>query len=736
MRTITAYRQPDSMDCGPTCLRIVAKYYGKSCSLQSLREHSFITREGVTMLGLSEAAESLGFRTLGARITLDELANDIPLPCILHWNQNHFVVCYGVKGKGLKRKYLIADPAIGKVSYGDCEMKKCWLSGTIDCNDVGLVLQIEPGTTFFDMPDEANMNDKPQRGLHYFLKYILPFKKQIAELLIGALVVMMLSYCTPFLSQSSVDIGIKNRDLNFIVLIMVVQMIIALSQTVLQFVQSWISMRMNTLININLVEDYLEKLTRMPLHFFETKTLGDILQRIGDHSRIKSFLMNNLIDVFFSVGTFLIFGAVLAVYNVQIFAVFMMGNSIYVLWTLIFMKYRRELDYKSFAQSAKLQNNMVQFIEGMSEIKMNGIERSKLWEWEHLQAGMYKINMRALRIGQVQTSGSLFFSAATNIFISYLSARMVVTGEITLGMMMSLSFIIGQVAGPIGSFVGFARSWQDAKISLERLNEINEQDNEQTNDEGKLSEFDNGDIILDHVSYSYSGDRKRLALNDVSLVIPKGKVTAIVGASGSGKTTLVKLLLGFYEPLEGRVVVGKIPLQVIKQQSWRKRIGSVMQDGFVFSETIARNIGVGADELDNRRLYEAAAKANLFDFITSLPNNYSTKIGREGIGLSQGQKQRILIARAIYKNPDYVFLDEATNALDTNNESQIMANLFEFCTEKTLVIVAHRLSTVRNADNIIVLDSGRIVEQGTHDQLVQMGGYYYSLIKNQLELNG
>ncbi len=731
-----AYRQPDSMDCGPTCLRIIAKYYGKSCSLQYLREHSFITREGVTMLGLSEAAENIGFRTLGAKITLDDLADNMPLPCILHWNQNHFVVCYGVRGKGTRRKFLIADPGIGKVSYNDREMRKHWLSGMLEGNDVGLVMQIEPGTNFYDIPEETNPKDGSQRGLRYFLKYILPFRKQIAELLVGALVVMMLSYCTPFLSQSMVDIGIKNRDLNFIVLIMVVQIIIALSQTVLQFVQSWISLRMNTLININLVEDYLKKLTRMPLYFFETKTLGDILQRIGDHSRIKSFLMNNLVDMFFSVGTFLVFGTVLSIYNGQIFAVFIIGNGLYVLWTLLFMKYRRELDYKSFEQSAKLQNNMVQFFDGLPEIKMNGIERSKLWEWEHLQAGMYKISMRALRIGQIQSSGSLFFSTTTNIFVSYISARMVVTGEITLGMMMSLSFIIGQVAGPIGSFVRFAHSWQDAKISLERLNDINGQVDELTNMEGMLSEFDNGDITLDHVSYSYSGDRNQLALNEVSLIIPKGKVTAIVGASGSGKSTLMKLLQGFYKPLEGRIMIGKIPLQMIRPQTWRKRIGAVMQDGFIFTDTIAHNIGMEADKIDNRRLYEATSKANLLDYITLLPNNFNTKIGREGIGLSQGQKQRILIARTLYKNPDYVFLDEATNALDANNEGQIMANLLDFFSGKTLVVVAHRLSTVRGADNIIVLDRGRIVEQGTHDQLIQLGGYYYSLIKNQLELNG
>lgn len=734
MRTFTAFRQPDSMDCGPTCLRMLAKYYGKNYSLQYLREHSFINREGVTMLGLSDAAQSIGFKTLGAKITLEQLANEMPLPCILHWNQNHFVVCYNVRGKGQSRRFHIADPAIGKVSYDDKELDRHWLSGKLDGTSVGLALQVEPGIDFYDIPEESGTQ---KHGLRYFLKYILPFKKQIAELLLGAIVVMLLSYCTPFLSQASVDIGIKNRDLNFIMLIMLVQLVIAFSQTVLQFVQSWISLRMNTVINIHLIEDYLEKLTRMPLHFFETKTLGDILQRIGDHSRIKSFLMNNLISIIFSIGTFLVFGTVLAIYNWQIFVVFIIGNAIYVLWTLAFMKFRRELDYKSFEQSAKLQNNMVQFIEGMTEIKLNGIERSKLWEWEHLQAGMYKISIRALRIGQIQSSGSLLFSTATNIFISYLSARMVVTGDITLGMMMSLSFIIGQVAGPVGAFVGFACSFQDAKISLERLNDINDQKDEHSNDESKSSEFDgNADIVLDNVSFSYTGDNRRLALENVSLTIPNGKVTAIVGTSGSGKTTLMKMLQGFYEPLVGKITIAKVPIQMIRSDVWRKHIGSVMQDGYIFSDTIARNIAVGADEIDKQKLFAAAKQANLIDHIYSLPLNFSTKIGNEGIGLSQGQKQRILLARAFYKNPDIILLDEATNALDTKNESEIMTNVLDFYKGKTIVIVAHRLSTVRDADNIIVLDGGHIVEQGNHSQLISLQGYYYQLVKNQLEIDG
>ena len=447
--------------------------------------------------------------------------------------------------------------------------------------------------------------------------------------------------------------------------------------------------------------------------------------------------MNNIIDIVFSIGTFLVFGTVLAIYNWKILVVFLIGNGLYILWVLAFMKFRREIDYKSFAQSAKLQNNMVQFIQGMPEIKLNGIERAKLWEWEHLQAGLYRISVRGLKIGQIQSSGSMLISTITNLFISYLSARMVVTGELSLGMMMSLSFIIGQVAGPIGSFVGFACSYQDAKISLERLNDINTQEDETLNDELKESDIPlSGDIVLDNVSFSYSGDKRRLALSNVTLTIPHDKVTAVVGASGSGKTTLIKMLQGFYVPLDGCISIGNMPLQIIKSNAWRKHIGSVMQDGYIFSDTIAHNIAVAsADGIDKMKMYDAAQKANLSDFVQSLPLNYGTKIGNEGVGLSQGQKQRILLARVLYKSPEIILLDEATNALDANNEREIMNNLKEFYRGKTVVIVAHRLSTVKDADNIVVLDKGVVVEQGTHEQLVTARGYYYELVKNQLDLN-
>lgn len=721
------------MDCGPTCLRMIAKHYGKSYTLQYLRENSFITREGVSLLGISDAAERIGFLTTGVKITLTQLEEEMLLPCILHWNQNHFVVCYKITGKGIRSKFHIADPSIGKITYTETELRKHWLSSKCEGEDVGIALHLEPGPNFNDVKDEHDLNT---RDIKYFLRYILPYKRQILLLLLGTLSIMGLNYITPFLSQATMDIGIRNRNLDFILLVLIAQLVISISKIAIGFIQSWISLHTNTRINLFLISDYLVKLTHMPLHFFEIKKMGDILQRIGDHARIKSFLMNDSINIVLSVCTFIVFSIVLGVYNWMILLTFMIGNGLYVIWILSFMRYRRELDYKRFKISSSLKNNMVQFIQGMQEIKLNNIEKQKRWEWERIQASMYKLSIKGMRIGQIQSVGSIFFSSTTNILISYLSARMVVTGEISLGMMLALSFIIGQVSGPIGSFIGFAHSYQDAKISLERLNEINNQADEETDIESKLTYLpEEKSIHIKNVTFSYSGAERDYALQDVTFDIPENKVTAIVGASGSGKTTIIKLLQGFYQPLRGTIEIGSTPLHQINPHFWRSKTGSVMQESYIFSDTIANNIAVCTDEVDKQRLYEAVTMANIKDFINSLPLNYSTKIGMEGTGVSQGQRQRILIARAIYKRPEYIFFDEATNALDANNEKTIMDNLQEFYKGRTVVVSAHRLSTVKNADNIIVMDKGCIVEQGSHKQLVEKKGYYYQLIKNQLDLD-
>ena len=729
MRAFRNKYQVDSMDCGPACLCMITKHYGKEYSLKYFRENSFITREGVTLRGISIAAEKAGLHTLCAKITIDQLADEINLPCILHWNKNHYVVCYKVTGKGEKRTFHISDPAIGKLKYDTKNLYKHWISGKFEGEDVGIAMQVEPGSDFY-----VKKKDEGEEtfGMRFFLCYILPHKWKIAQLLFGAIIVMILGYFMPFISQSVVDIGVMGRDLNFILLMMFVQLVISISQTSIVFLQSWLSLHMNTVINVSLISDYLRKLANTPLHFFEIRTMGDILQRIGDHSRIKSFLMNDTIDIVFSVGTFITFAIVLGIYNWQILTIFLVGNSIYIAWILSFMKYRRELDHKAFQQSAALQNNMVQFIQGMQEIKLNNIEKQKCWEWEHLQAHLYKLSRRAMMLGQVQSVGSIAFSATTNILLSYMTARMVVTGEMTLGMMTSLSFIIGQVAGPMGSFIGFAQRYQDAKISLERLGDIHTQGDEHENDDEKVFSLPLcKNIEVDNVTFSYSGGEQDLVLKGISLHIPENKVTAIVGKSGCGKTTLIKLLQGFYQPTSGRILVGDTPLDNIRKRVWREEIGAVMQDGYIFSDTIANNMIVYSS-LDKARLEDAAEKVNMKDFIRNLPQGYNTKIGNDGLQLSQGQRQRILLARVIYKNPNYIFLDEATNALDTQNEYDIMRNIRESFQGHTTVIVAHRLSTIRNADNIIVMDEGRIVEEGRHDELIEKQGHYYNLVQAQI----
>ena len=733
MKTFPHYLQLDSMDCGPSCLRMIAKYYGKSYTLQTLRERSFITREGVSMLGVSDAAESIGLKTMGVKITFDQLISDVQLPCILHWNQNHFVVCYKIKrSHDGNAKVYIADPASKKLVYEKEEFLKCWLSKKENLKDMGFALLLQPGVEFNEVDDEKSFN---RHDLWFFAKYLLPYKKQIVQLFIGMILGSGLQMIFPFLTQSLVDVGIRDSNLSFITLILIAQLVIFISQLAVGFIRSWIMLHINTRVDISLISDFIMKLMKLPLHYFETKKTGDIMQRIGDHGRIKSFLMGSSINIFFSVFNFIVFAVILGYYHWMILAIFLFGNTLYVIWILLFMKYRRELDIKRFNQSANEQSKIIQLIQGMQEIKLNNCEKQKRWEWEHIQVKLFKISIKGLAVGQMQQVGSVFFTQSTNIVISFLAAKAVVDSQMTLGMMMSLTYIIGQVSAPIGEFIGFAQAYQDAKISLERLNEIHRRKDEEFHITSKLNRLPEvKDISVENVFFSYSRANRDYALEGVSLKIPANKVTAIVGASGSGKTTLVKLIQGFYVPNSGKIKIGETPLNMINPHLWRSKTGSVMHESFIFSDTIAKNIAISTDDIDMKKLRHATQMANIEDFINSLPMRYDTKIGMEGSGISQGQRQRILIARAIYKNPEFIFLDEATNSLDANNEKMIMENLHQFYKGKTVLIVAHRLSTVKDADNIIVLDKGNIAEQGTHDELTKKQGIYYTLVKNQLEL--
>ena len=746
--------QLDAMDCGPTCLRMIAKYYGRNYSLQYLRERSFITREGVSMLGISDAAETIGFRTVGVKITLEQLKEEASLPCILHWNQNHFVVLYKVRtpglswfhrlfkkknnaqlspksSSGLNSQFYIADPASKKVVFDEKEFKRCWISSKKGEHDTGTALLLEPGPEFYTVEDEK---EKRIRGLSFFFRYLTPFKKQFVQLILGMITVSLLQLIMPFLTQSLVDTGIRDNNLSFITLVLIAQLVIFVARMSVDFIRSWILLHVNTRINISLISDFLSKLMRLPIRFFDTKMVGDIMQRIGDHRRIESFMTGTSISTLFSFVNFIVFGFVLGYYNLTILGLFMLGNGLYVTWILAFMKYRRELDIKRFAQAAGEQSNLFQLITGMQEIKLNNCETEKRWQWERIQVKLFKISIKGLALGQYQQMGSVFFNQTTNILISFLAAKSVVDGNMTLGMMMSLTYIIGQLTSPIEQFIGFARSFQDAKISLERLSEIHQREDEVRASDIKQTMLPvNKTITVDNLSFSYDGADRDYVLENLSLTIPERKVTAIVGASGSGKTTLVKLMLGFYEPNKGSIKIGGIPLPNINPHVWRAHSGSVMQDGFIFSDTIANNIAVGVDSIDKERLLHAVTVANIRDFIDELPLGYNTKIGMEGNGISQGQRQRILIARAVYKNPDFIFFDEATNALDSNNEKEIMEQLHRFYVGKTVVVVAHRLSTVRDADNIIVLDKGIITEEGTHHELTAKQGIYFNLVRNQIE---
>lgn len=722
------------MDCGPACLRMIAKYYGKHYTLQTLRKKCYITHEGVSMLGISEAAESIGFRSLGVRLDVDELEKNASLPCILHWNQNHFVVLYKVKKcRGGQSIFHIADPASKCVKYDQEEFEKCWCSTTNGRGREGTALLLTLGSEFEQIDEEPENTTK--RDLLFFARYLFPYKKQFAQIFLWMALGSLLQMFFPFLTQAVVDVGIGDRNLGFITLILIAQLALFFSLLAIGFLRSWIMLHINSRIDIALISDFLMKLMKLPLHYFDTKMTGDIMQRIGAHGRIKAFLMGNTVNFFFSIVNFFIFASILGYYHPFILVIFLGGNALHVVWILAFMRFRRELDIKRFNQSASEQSKIIQLIQGMQEIKLNNLERQKRWEWEHIQVKLFKINVRGLSLSQIQQAGSSFFTQTTSIIVSFIAAKAVVDGQMTLGMMMSLTYIIGQVAAPIGEFIGFAQSFQDAKISLERLNEVHNQADEDQNIETKLTQLPvNCDICLKNVTFSYSGADRDYALDGVSLTIPANKVTAIVGASGSGKTTIVKLLQGFYEPLRGQITIDNTPLSLINPHIWRSKSGSVMQESFIFSDTIARNIAVAADKIDPDRLLHAVKVANIEDYINSLPLGYSTKIGMEGNGLSAGQRQRILIARAVYKNPDFIFFDEATNSLDANNESLIMKNLQSFYQGKTVLVVAHRLSTVRHADKIIVLDHGKVTEEGTHEELTARRGVYYKLVKNQLEL--
>ncbi|RHN09999.1 peptidase domain-containing ABC transporter [Bacteroides intestinalis] len=728
MTFVPYYPQHDAMDCGPTCLRMVAAFYGKRYSLEGLREKSFITREGVSMLGISEAAEKIGFRSICVQVGYEKL-QEAPLPCIIHWNQQHFVVVYKLNDKHV----WVADPGAGKLKYTKEEFCNCWLSSRKNEEDTGVALLLEPTPEFYTIEDEGD--EVNRRGFSFLYSYLRPYRGLVGQLLLGLLLGSMIQLMLPFLTQSVVDFGINNQNLGFIYLVLIAQLMLSFSSSAVDFIRGWILLHLGTRINIALISDFLIKLMKMPISYFDSKMTGDILQRINDHKRIQDFLTGSSLSVIFSVFNIIIFGIVLLVYSGMIFLIFMGGSALYVAYVWLFMKKRAELDHKRFAQQSANQSTVVQLVNGMQEIKLSACEQQKRWEWERIQAKLFKVNIKSLALRQYQDSGAVLINQSKNLLITALVASLVVKGEMTLGMMLSVQYIIGQLNSPVNELIAFARDMQDARLSMDRLSEVRDKPDEEDPTRELLREIPEGkEIRLQNLNFKYDPLSEYPTLDDINLVIPPGKQTAIVGMSGSGKTTLVKLLLGFYPPASGDIFIGDTPLGSYSIREWRKRCGVVMQDGFIFSDSIAGNIAPGVEHIDKKRLRHAAEVANIHDFIEELPLAYNTKIGQEGHGLSQGQKQRILIARAVYKDPEFIFFDEATNALDANNERTIMNNLQTFFKGRTSVVVAHRLSTVRNAEQIIVIEQGRIAETGTHEALIALEGRYYKLVKNQLEL--
>lgn len=721
------------MDCGPTCLRMVAKYHGRTIPLDYLRNKSQYGKQGVSLLGLADAAESIGLKSIGAKLTIDQLINDAPLPAIIYWDQYHFVV---LTPASCKNKFVIADPAKGMITLNRETFMKYWIATTENGEAKGISLLLE-STPLFKQMDFSNSADAAQQkiGWSFLWEYIKDHKSYFFQILLGLIIGSIIQVVFPYLTQSIVDTGINTRNISFIQIVLAAQLMLLFSQTVVEFIRSRILLHISTRINISLLSGFWSKLLKLPVQFFDSKHPGDIIQRIGDHRRIESFLTGTALNTFFSLFTLIIFSFILLGYSFTVCSIFITGSFLYMLWIQFFLKYRRRLDYKRFAIMSRENNTTMQLVYGMQEIKLNNAENTYRWQWEGLQAMLFKLNFKNLSLSQYQQIGAFFINQGKNIIITFIVAKLVIDGQISLGTMLAIQYIIGQLNGPVEQLIGFTQQAQDARISLERLNDIHVlEDEEPSHKQFNHALPEDQDITIKGLSFTYPGAGNDPVLKNINTIIPQGKVTAIVGMSGSGKTTLVKLLLHFYENYKGDIYLGAANFKTISPKYWRSVSGTVMQDNFIFNDNIQKNITVTNDKVDTYRLHHACKTANILPFIESLPLGFYTKLGAEGTGISGGQKQRLSIARAVYKDPRFIFFDEATNALDANNEKVILENLEYFFKGKTVVIVAHRLSTVKNADKIIVLDKGEIAEEGNHASLVLKKGKYFELVKNQLEL--
>lgn len=720
------YKQMNAMDCGPTCLRMVAKHYGKHYSADTLRQKSGFGKQGVSLLGISETAEKLGFRTRGAQVNFSKLKM-APLPAILHWNKNHFVVLVALNKKSAR----IADPDKGLISYNNEEFLRFWVSNrTQEVGDVGTVLLIEPTPVFYEGQEEK----ENKIDWRIVMQYLRADKGRLFRVFLAVMITSVLQFIFPFLTQSMVDTGINTRNVQYITIVLIAQLMLAFSNTLVGFIRSRLQLRISSTVNISILSDFWIKLTRLPVAYFNTHQAGDTLQRINDNKQIQTFLTGQTMNSLFSVINFFVYAVILISYNVPVFLVFAVGNIVYFGWIRAFLRIRRKINYETFYLSARENNATLELVQGMQEIRLNNAERMKRWEWENIQATLFKLYFKNLNFEQWQSAGALFINQGKDILISFMVAQLVVEGQLTFGAMLAVQYIIGQLNNPVSQLIGLSQQLQDAKISMERLNEVYKLDDEESVDNTFLPYLPEKKAIrFNQVSFTYPGAGNERVLENITLDIPEGKVTAIVGASGSGKTSLLKLLLKIYDQYEGEIKVGDSNFRFISPSLWRRQCGAVLQDGYIFNDTITRNIVVGDEYVDHDKLLHSCRVANILSFIETLPNGFNTTLGKEGAGISQGQRQRLLIARVVYKDPAYLFFDEATNSLDANNEKEIVENLHQFFKGRTVVVVAHRLSTVRAADKIVLVHEGRIAEEGTHAYLTSIRGLYYELVRNQME---
>jgi ATP-binding cassette subfamily B protein len=723
MKGFPNFSQLDAMDCGPASIKIVAKYYGRNFSMKYLRDLCNTTREGVSLLDIAKASEAIGFRSLALRATYDDLYTKFPLPCILHWNYAHFVVLYRITRKAA----YISDPQIGLVKYRTSEFCRSWKRN----EERGYILVLEPGHRLYKNDITATSGK-----VRNYLNYLIPYKRFLIQVFFGMVMGVFVSLLFPLITQSIVDIGIETKDFDFIHILIVASIVLTISSTLSNFIQSRMMLFVADRVSVSMASDFIIKIMKLPISFFERKMISDVLARIADQNRIQSFILDSLLSVSIAVLSFCVYGIILIGFDFQIFLFYTLGTILYVAWIFLFIKRRKELDYKLFDAAVVNQNEVIQLIDGIHEIKINNLQYKKKSDWEHSRIAIVDLNMKMLNLSQLQNVGTVIIDKLKNIFVTLFSAEAVISGEITLGMMLAVQYIIGQMNGPVGMLIGYVQSYQDAQISLERVNEVTREEKEEVKSVGlPLPIPESLSIKVEGLSFAYHPHIPKV-LNNISLEIPAGKMTAIVGASGSGKSTLIKLLLRFYDGYDGKIIVGQnTDLKSIDIDEWRANCGSILQQGKIFNDTILKNIVLDDDDIDIPRMEHAIDAANLREFINEQPLKLYTMLGYGGHGISGGQAQRLLIARALYKQPTFIFLDEATNSLDAKNEREITQHLLENFQGRTVVVIAHRLSTIKTADQIIVLDKGKVMETGTHDSLLVDGNYYLQLINNQLEVS-